>query len=590
MNMIKNKNRICRTYTAATLLCLIMLARLCNSAVAAQQNHLSDIRYWSAPTFTRIVFDLQQETQHDASMHTDPDRIVVEMSGFDGFLPTNLLSINDGIVKNVRALQDHEGKVRVLIELEKPAAHKIFPLQPIEGKSPRLVVDITRLDLEQEDRRRREETRQQKKKGDYIIVVDPGHGGEDPGAVSKKGTQEKDLVLDIGRKLVAQLEQMPGIKAYLTRKGDYFIPLQQRIEIAKEYGADVFVSVHVNAGFSSKVSGSSVYCLSFKGASSNAAKIAARRENASDSIGGVSLDRQDSGVNAILYDMVQTHTLNTSVRFAELLLTEISKINKLYSATPQQANFAVLRSLDIPSVLIETDFISNPQQEQSLKTRGFQSEFANTVAGAVRTYVTGIDLRRQTPESPAQTAQLDRRQSSSGKSPAVEPQLPKTMSRTGDSKAGEQPAAVTLHRQAAPAGEKRLAINKPLIPEPVKGYRIVKKSETEFALVPLTGGKRAMPREAELQKQPAVADRKKALPALQKQGSRPPASGAEAQVAVHVVKKGETFFSIARLYDMPVDELKKLNNMTRTSKLRTGAKIKVPALTTKTESPAQKSS
>jgi len=589
MNTKKSKNPICRTLAAALLLCLALLAGRCDSAAAAQQNHLSDIRYWSAPTFTRIVFDLQQETRHDASMLTEPDRLVVEMSGFDGFMPTGLLSINDGIVKNVRALQDRDGKVRALIELEKPATHKIFSLRPIDGKSPRLVVDVIRLDLEQEDRRQREETRRQKKKGDYIIVVDPGHGGEDPGAVSKKGTQEKDLVLDIGRRLAAQLERMPGIKAYLTRKGDYFIPLQQRIEIAKEYGADVFVSVHVNAGFSSKVSGSSVYCLSFKGASSNVATMAAQRENASDSIGGVSLDRQDGGVNAILYDMVQTHTLNTSVRFAELLLTEISKFNKLYSATPQQANFAVLRSLDIPSVLIETDFISNPERERSLKTVGFQNEFAKTVAGAVRTYVVGTDLRQQAPESPAQTARIDVRQPPARKSSAAEPQAPMTMSRTGQTKAEKRTAATTPHKQAAAGSKKTSARDKPLIPEPVRGYRIVKKSDTEFALVPVAGGESAAPGEAEPQKQSAAADRKTAQP-QQKKSPAPPASGAKPQVAVHVVKKGETIFSIARMYDMPVDELKKLNNMTRTPELKTGTKIKVPALTTKTESPAKKTS
>jgi N-acetylmuramoyl-L-alanine amidase len=590
MNRKKSNNPIGLRHAAGMLLCLAVLAGLSSGAVAAQQNHLSDIRFWSAPTFTRIVFDLQQETQPDASTLADPDRIAVVMSGFDGFLPRSLLSINDGIVRNVRALQDRDGNIRVLIELEKPATHKIFSLRPIDGKSPRLVVDVTRLDLEQADRRQREETRLQKKTGDYIIVVDPGHGGEDPGAVSKKGTQEKDLVLAIGRKLVGQLERTAGIKAYLTRTGDYFIPLQKRIEIAKEYGADVFVSVHVNAGFSPKVSGSSVYCLSFKGASSNVATMAAQRENASDSIGGVSLDGQESGVNAILYDMVQTHTLNTSVRLAELLLSDISKFNKLYSATPQQANFAVLRSLDIPSVLIETDFISTPERERSLKTEGFQNEFAKTVAAAVRTYVAGTDLRPQAPASPEQTARSDLQPPSSGKSSAAASGLAQSrMPRAGNNKAVEQPAAAVPTKQAAAGGTKTKTPHKPLIPEPVQGYRVVKKSETEFALVPVAGAASVEPRDTEMQKKPAAAPKKTAQPVQQKKG-RVLSAAPEAQVTVHVVRQGETIFTIARMYDLPVDELKKLNGMISTPELRTGAKIKVPALATKTESPSRKNS
>ncbi len=368
--------------------CAAALALLCASAAfaAAGQNRLTDIRYWTSPTYTRLVFDLKTETAWETKELKDSNRIVVELDGFDGFIPKELLAINDTIIKRVRTLQSN-GKVRILIELEKPAEHKIFALKRVDEKPPRLVIDVTRADLEQAARMQREETRKQKKKGDYIVVIDPGHGGEDPGAVSPSGTYEKNLVLSIGRQLAAKLAAMPGIKAYMTRRGDYFIPLGKRIEIAKEYGADLFLSVHVNAGFSTKAAGSSVYCLSFKGASNNVARVAEERENASDSIGGVPLEQQKSNLNVILCDLVQTHTINSSVQLAGLLLDDVGKFNKLYLDTPQEANFAVLRAPDIPSVLIETDFISSPDREKMLKRKDFQNRFAETVAGTVAAYL-----------------------------------------------------------------------------------------------------------------------------------------------------------------------------------------------------------
>ncbi|MCX8042498.1 MAG: N-acetylmuramoyl-L-alanine amidase, partial [Desulfobacterota bacterium] len=435
-------------------------------ARADARNRLVDIRHWSAPTSTRIVFDLKQEADYESSKLTNPERITLTLNGFDGFMPKDLLTVNDGIVKNVRMLQDRKGTVRVVIELEKPAQHNIFPLRPIDGKLPRLVVDIVREDLEQAEKLRREATRQGKKQGEFIVVIDPGHGGEDPGAISKNGTQEKDVVFAIARKLSAHLNQMPGVTSYLTRNGDYFIPLHKRIQIAKEYGADAFVSIHVNAGFSPKVSGSSVYCLSFKGASSNAARLAAHRENASDSIGGVPFGKDD-GVNAILYDMVQTHTLNTSMRFAELLLGELSKINKLHTHTPQQANFAVLRSLDIPSVLIETDFISNPAREQALLSSRFQADIVKAIAASVRQYAGA-----PTPE-PDKSLRI-----------AAKPSLPASSASVPTM---QHTTPTPARTPATDPSRKKMNIQKtpPVEAQPVPGYRIVKKSDTQYALEPV---------------------------------------------------------------------------------------------------------
>jgi N-acetylmuramoyl-L-alanine amidase len=353
------------------------------ASVTEARNHLYDIRYWSSPTFTRIVLDLKGGARYDSFSLKKPDRLVLDLKNFDGYVPKKLVRIDDGIVKRIRASRKSRGIVRIVIDLEKKSGHKIFPLKKISKKPPRLVVDITRPDLERAVRVKREKTRELKKKGDYIVVIDPGHGGEDPGAVGRKGTKEKDIVFDIAKKIVWKLNRRKGIKAYLTRKGDYFIPLRKRIEIAKQYGADLFISIHADSSFSKKTYGTSVYCLSFKGASSNAAQMAAKRENISDFIGGVPLDQQNNDLNVIIFDLVQTHSLNSSLQFAGLTLREVSKINRLHTKKPQQAEFAVLRAPDIPSILIETDFISNPRREKRMKTQWFKNEFANRVTAAV---------------------------------------------------------------------------------------------------------------------------------------------------------------------------------------------------------------
>jgi N-acetylmuramoyl-L-alanine amidase len=549
--------------------CAAALCLLCASAAfaAAGQNRLSDIRHWTSPTFTRLVFDLKTETTWETQELKDSNRLVVELDGFDGFMPRELLEINDGIIKKVRLLQSG-GKVRILIELEKPAEHKIFALKQVDEKPPRLVIDVTRSDLEQADRVQREETRKQKKKGDYIVVVDPGHGGEDPGAVSPKGTYEKDLVLSIGKQLAAKLGAMPGIKAYLTRKGDYFIPLGKRIEIAREYGADLFLSVHVNAGFSTKAVGSSVYCLSFKGASSNVGRLAEKRENASDSIGGVPLDQQNSNVNVILCDLVQTHTINSSVQLASLLLDEVEKFNTLYLASPQEANFAVLRAPDTPSVLIETDFISTPAREKMLKNREFQNRFTQTVAGTVAAYLAGRqprDAAGQTKGAKRETLQPD--QAVEEKQNSTPPPGADTSGKAGDAAPERQTPPARAAADASPL----------LAPEGGK-YRVVKKSDTEYVLVPVDQAQTPSPRQAGVQTRPSPAPvapaKPQAVPKLQAT-TNPETAAPVTLVISHVVKKGESLASIAQKYQVPFKELCRQNNLPFTTKVEAGVKLKI---------------
>ena len=550
----------------AAALCLLWASA---AFAAAGQNRLTDIRHWSSPTYTRLVIDLKAETAWETQEQKDSNRLIVELDGFDGFMPKELLEINDGIIKKVRALQSG-GKVRILIELEKPAEHKIFALKKIDEKPPRLVIDVTRADLEQAARGHREETRKKKKKGDYIVVIDPGHGGEDPGAVSPSGTYEKNLVLSIGKQLAAKLGSMPGIKAYLTRKGDYFIPLGKRIEIAKEYGADLFLSIHVNAGFSTKAAGSSVYCLSFKGASSNLARLAEERENASDSIGGVPLEQQKSNLNVILCDLVQTHTINSSVQLAALLLEDVGKFNKLYLNTPQEANFAVLRAPDIPSVLFETDFISSPDREAMLKSREFQNRIVETVAGSVAAY-----LAAKPPQDGATGARNAKGQASppSAKPAAEMKGLPQPQG-LGKSDGAETISAEKRSRSSKPASAS------PLQAPPGGKYRIVKKSDTEYALVPVAEPQAQPAPQASVQPKPPnqpapVAPAKPQAKAKAQAKTKPEPAAPATVVTVHTVKKGESLSSISQKYQIPFKELCRQNNLPLTAKVEAGVKLKI---------------
>ncbi len=359
-------------------------------------NSLYEIRNWTSPTFTRVVLDLKKEADYDYFVLKNPDRIVLDLKGADGKVPRKRIDVNDGIVKTIRATENRKGVIRVVVDLEKKSRYTVFPLKAIEGKSPRLVIDVNRPDLEKALQTKREETRQLKQKYDYVVVVvDPGHGGEDPGAVSRNKTMEKDIVLSIAKRLQSELNRRKGIKAYLTRTGDYFISLEKRIEIAKQYGADIFISIHADSSFSSSVRGSSVYCLSFAGASSNTAKLAAKKENISNLIGGVPIEKQDSALNSIILDLVQTSSINSSLQLAGRTLQEMSKFNRLHTSSPQQANFAVLRAPDIPSILVEVDFISNTQSESNMKTASFQQKVATHITSAVEGFIPSLNMERR---------------------------------------------------------------------------------------------------------------------------------------------------------------------------------------------------
>ncbi|MEE8381559.1 MAG: N-acetylmuramoyl-L-alanine amidase [Thermodesulfobacteriota bacterium] len=337
---------------------------------------ITDVRYWSAPDHTRIVVDSDKSISYQTLQLKDPWRLVVDIKEAKATFDSRKITIEDSTVHHIRIGKFDRKTLRLVIDLVKPTQSKVFTLNKYLDKPYRLVIDLHRTDLVEEGKKAR---LKQKSKKYKIIVVDPGHGGEDSGAVGSRGTFEKNVVLALAKKLKRCIDQKKGFKAFLTREGDYFVPLEKRVEIAREYGADLFVSLHTDANFSKRVRGASVYCLSTKGASDEAAKLLAERENASDFIGGVSY-ASNRDLDSILIDLVQTQTINDSLRFGGMVLNEIGNVHIIKFKRPKQAGFAVLRATEVPSILIETGFISNRDDEKLLRNKSFQLKLAKSLS------------------------------------------------------------------------------------------------------------------------------------------------------------------------------------------------------------------
>jgi N-acetylmuramoyl-L-alanine amidase len=348
---------------------------------------ITDVRFWSAPDHTRIVLDLTEPVQHENASHESLSQFQLELKDVSLQTKTRELEVNDPFVKKLTLADLGKGRIRLVSFHKKPLKVEVFSLKPYQDKPNRLVIDLIDVAQEKKEQEERLKLKETRSKGRKIIVIDPGHGGEDPGAVGPAKTMEKDIVLQISEKIVHLLKPNPEAKVFLTRKGDYFVPLEDRVKIAREVGADLFVSVHADASFNSGARGTSVYCLSLSGATDEAAKILADKENTSNILGGAivrpaSLNK-DPKLNQILLDLMQNNSMKESFRFADMLLNDLKEINRLKYASFRQANFIVLRSPDIPAVLLETSYISNREDERLLTRGDFQDKIAQTVVNSV---------------------------------------------------------------------------------------------------------------------------------------------------------------------------------------------------------------
>ena len=370
-------------------------------AVDAAATTVENIRLWAEAGKTRVVLDLSNPAEHKIFTLRGPDRLVVDLE--DGRLASSLsrLPKGQGAVRSIRSAVRESGHLRVVFDLASDVRYRSFTAGPKGKYGDRLVIDLHQAGKLQPVKRASEGYRPGR---DIVIAIDAGHGGRDPGAVGKAHTREKDVVLAISRKLASRIDAEPGMRAVLVRNGDYFIDHRKRMAIARRSRADLFISIHADAVEDRRASGSSVYALSVKGASDEAAKQLAERENAAVTIGGVSLDDKDDVLASVLLDLSQNAALSASVDVGDKVIGELARIGKVHRRTVQYAGFLVLKSPDMPSILVETAFISNPAEERRLRSASHQAQIADAILSGVRTYFynspppdtrIAMDLRRK---------------------------------------------------------------------------------------------------------------------------------------------------------------------------------------------------
>ena len=368
------------------LLRICCYATLLGCWTLAQAVDVVGVRMWPAPDNTRLVFDLNAPVVHNLFVLEHPERIVIDLKSTD--LKTHFPALNDAsFIKQIRYARRDGDDLRVVLDLKREVKAKSFVLKPQGEYGNRLVVDL--IDEAQDDKARRpirEDRQQTVHPRKVLIAIDAGHGGDDPGAIGKHGTREKDVVLAIARKLKTLVDRQPGMRAMMTRNGDYFVSLGKRVAEARRAQADLFISIHADSFRNRHASGSSVYVLSEHGASSEVARVLAESENNSDLIGGVSLDDKDDLLKKVLVDMVKNSTMDDSHDLAHDLLNGLRNVTHLHRARVEQAGFRVLKSPDIPSVLVETAFISNPREERKLRNPQVQSKLAHAIFNGLNKY------------------------------------------------------------------------------------------------------------------------------------------------------------------------------------------------------------
>ena len=405
----------------------IALALAAGSAVAADR--VSAVRVWPAQEYTRITIEVDKPIRHELLLVKNPERLVLDLEDVDLASVQEAISgkvlADDPYIGQMRAGRYKPGVVRLVLDLKTEVKPQIFLLKPVGDYGHRLVLDVyplapldplmallqkqevkpdlapvapaavaaqdeprlaTKPELKLEPRL--EQTPQTKPVVARLvtIVVDAGHGGEDPGAKGRRGSREKNVTLIIARKLKSIIDTEPNMRAVLTRDGDFFIPLQGRVQKARKVQADLFVSVHADAFIKPDARGSSVFALSERGATSTAAKWLAKRENDADLIGGVNLDLKDRYLAMTLADLSLTAQINDSLKLGKAVLFELGGVNALHKHAVEQAGFAVLKAPDVPSILVETAFISNPDEERRLNDEAYQEKMAQAIFKGIKRY------------------------------------------------------------------------------------------------------------------------------------------------------------------------------------------------------------
>lgn len=367
---------------------VLILFLVLSASAGWAQSEINGVRMWPAPDNTRLVFDTSAPVEHSLFILKNPDRIVIDIKGASLKADTDKLDFAKSLVSNIRTAKHGQRDLRVVLDLKEQASPKSFVLRPNEEYGNRLVIDLHQANARQprEKLSLRSFSAQTDAARDIVIAIDAGHGGEDPGAMGPGRTREKDVVFAIAKKLYALVEKEPGLKPVMIRNGDYYIGLRKRVEKAREHKADLFVSIHADSFRDHRAKGSSVYTLSPSGATSEQARLLAEKENASDLIGGVSLDDKDDLLASVLLDLSQTATIEASSDVASRVLVGLKGVGKVHKSRVEQAGFRVLKAPDLPSILVETAFISNPDEERKLRSPGHQRRMAGAIMSGIRSY------------------------------------------------------------------------------------------------------------------------------------------------------------------------------------------------------------
>ncbi len=404
---------------------------LCGFLVSgwAQALQLSATRLWPSPDYTRITLEATQEVAHKSFSLANPDRLVIDLEGVEAGTALDALgsqlAADDPYIAAIRVRANRPGVMRLVIDLKTPVKPSIFQLQPLGQYGHRLVVDlypvqavapalpspaqpspilanpvqpaqvvaaVPAINPAAPPQTAMIEPRKPAKAGEpkydrlITVAIDAGHGGEDPGAIGAAGSREKEITLALAKKLKQKLDAQNNMRGVLIRDGDYFVPLGQRVVKARALKADLFMSIHADAFIKPHARGSSVFALSEGGATSVAARWLAKRENDADLIGGINIDVKDPSLKRTLIDLTQTTTINDSMKLGHAVLKEIGGINTLHKSHVEQAGFAVLKAPDIPSILVETAFISNPEEEKRLNDPAYQDKLVDAIVEGIKTY------------------------------------------------------------------------------------------------------------------------------------------------------------------------------------------------------------
>jgi N-acetylmuramoyl-L-alanine amidase len=494
-----------------------------------------NVRHWTAPDHTRIVLDVDGEPAYETQENENLLILNFKDSSFHKSIPAQSIINKPGIQKILFHHIDRD-KVKIEFFLDKHQKVDVFKLKKFQDKPNRIVVDIA---LEQGPKAAKKTEKIHDLKQKKVIIIDAGHGGEDPGAVGKKKTFEKNIVLSICRELQNTINKMQGYRAVLTRDGDYYVSFKKRLQKAKDSGASLFISVHADAARNRSARGTSVYCLSTGAASNEAAKLLARNENLSDILGGVPDNEGNNESSGIIMNMFQTNTINSSKIYAGILIRHLNTVNNLKYKSVQEAPFRVLKLPDIPAVLIETAFVSNPQEEILLKKNSFQKALATAISSSTKEYLSDIPAASQGEDAFAGSDETGK---------ANKKQKDEITTIYYQIKRGDTLFSVAKHFNTKVAT--LLELNHLKLKDPLFTGRKI--------LVPVNSTANE-----DLANAASTASNNKSH--ARKKPSK-----------FYTVKKGDTLFLVAKKNSTTVQELLKMNNMKMTDPLFYGLKIKLP--------------